>query len=249
PGVGPAPAPPGLLLVGGVPVGAEDAGLLLGAQADVRVVLAHGRPLDHLVDGAGRPLEPADPLLEQGPLALQVLARIGGGIVEDRSDLRERQTEFAVDEHPVDAGHVLRVVEAVPRPGAPARAHQADRIPVVQGAHAHADEVGDASHGEVLVHCRRGHGRHRPACRRVRVKGARSHTSARAAGRRRTAVGAPPSDPPAPEPAAPGPRSPRWSYAGGMTLPLLVDCDTGIDDAIALTYLAAHPDAEIAGVV
>src|SRR5699024_3654063 len=39
PGVGPAPAPPGLLLVGGVPVGAEDAGLLLGAQADVRVVL------------------------------------------------------------------------------------------------------------------------------------------------------------------------------------------------------------------
>lgn len=34
-----------------------------------------------------------------------------------------------------------------------------------------------------------------------------------------------------------------------MTLPLLVDCDTGIDDAIALTYLAAHPDAEIAGVV
>src|SRR5699024_5158234 len=51
PGVGPAPAPPGLLLVGGVPVGAEDAGLLLGAQADVRVVLAHGRPLDHLVDG------------------------------------------------------------------------------------------------------------------------------------------------------------------------------------------------------
>src|SRR5699024_4169136 len=31
--------------------------------------------------------------------------------------------------------------------------------------------------------------------------------------------------------------------------PLLVDCDTGIDDAIALTYLAAHPDAESAGVV
>ncbi|WP_394217091.1 nucleoside hydrolase [Brachybacterium vulturis] len=32
-------------------------------------------------------------------------------------------------------------------------------------------------------------------------------------------------------------------------LPLLVDCDTGIDDAIALSYLAAHPQAEIAGIV
>ena len=34
-----------------------------------------------------------------------------------------------------------------------------------------------------------------------------------------------------------------------MSIPLLVDCDTGIDDAIALTYLAAHPGAEIAGIV
>lgn len=34
-----------------------------------------------------------------------------------------------------------------------------------------------------------------------------------------------------------------------MTLPLLVDCDTGIDDAIALAYLAAHPAAEVAGIV
>ncbi|ATG51312.1 nucleoside hydrolase [Brachybacterium vulturis] len=34
-----------------------------------------------------------------------------------------------------------------------------------------------------------------------------------------------------------------------MTVPFLVDCDTGIDDAIALSYLAAHPQAEIAGIV
>ena len=34
-----------------------------------------------------------------------------------------------------------------------------------------------------------------------------------------------------------------------MTLPVLVDCDTGIDDAIALSYLAAHPGTEIAGIV
>ena len=34
-----------------------------------------------------------------------------------------------------------------------------------------------------------------------------------------------------------------------MNLPLLVDCDTGIDDAIALTYLAAHPGTEIVGIV
>lgn len=34
-----------------------------------------------------------------------------------------------------------------------------------------------------------------------------------------------------------------------MTLPLLVDCDTGIDDAIALTYLACRDDAEVAGIV
>lgn len=34
-----------------------------------------------------------------------------------------------------------------------------------------------------------------------------------------------------------------------MTLPLLVDCDTGIDDAIALTYLACREDVEVAGIV
>lgn len=34
-----------------------------------------------------------------------------------------------------------------------------------------------------------------------------------------------------------------------MALPLLVDCDTGIDDAIALTYLACRDDAEVAGIV
>lgn len=34
-----------------------------------------------------------------------------------------------------------------------------------------------------------------------------------------------------------------------MTLPVLIDCDTGIDDAIALTYLACRSDVEITGVV
>ncbi|GAA1489019.1 nucleoside hydrolase [Brachybacterium sacelli] len=34
-----------------------------------------------------------------------------------------------------------------------------------------------------------------------------------------------------------------------MTLPVLIDCDTGIDDAIALTYLACRSDVEIIGVV
>ncbi|WP_193103372.1 nucleoside hydrolase [Brachybacterium sp. FME24] len=34
-----------------------------------------------------------------------------------------------------------------------------------------------------------------------------------------------------------------------MSLPVLVDCDTGIDDAIALTYLAVHPGARLAGIV
>ncbi|MDN6400282.1 MAG: nucleoside hydrolase [Brachybacterium sp.] len=33
------------------------------------------------------------------------------------------------------------------------------------------------------------------------------------------------------------------------SLPLLVDCDPGIDDAIALSYLAAHPGTEIAGII
>jgi purine nucleosidase len=32
------------------------------------------------------------------------------------------------------------------------------------------------------------------------------------------------------------------------TTPLLIDCDTGIDDALALLYAAASPDAEIVGV-
>jgi len=30
--------------------------------------------------------------------------------------------------------------------------------------------------------------------------------------------------------------------------PLLIDCDTGIDDALALLYAAASPEAEIVGV-
>lgn len=34
-----------------------------------------------------------------------------------------------------------------------------------------------------------------------------------------------------------------------MAFPLLVDCDTGIDDALALTYLACRDDVEVAGVV
>ncbi|HEX7352078.1 nucleoside hydrolase, partial [Brachybacterium sp.] len=33
------------------------------------------------------------------------------------------------------------------------------------------------------------------------------------------------------------------------SLPLLVDFDPGIDDAIALSYLAAHPDVEVAGLI
>jgi purine nucleosidase len=32
-------------------------------------------------------------------------------------------------------------------------------------------------------------------------------------------------------------------------LPVLLDCDTGIDDAIALTYLASRPEVELAGIV
>lgn len=32
-------------------------------------------------------------------------------------------------------------------------------------------------------------------------------------------------------------------------LPFLVDCDTGIDDAIALAYLACRPEVEVAGIV
>lgn len=34
-----------------------------------------------------------------------------------------------------------------------------------------------------------------------------------------------------------------------MTTPFLVDCDTGIDDALALTYLACRRDVEIVGMV
>ncbi|MFC0673069.1 nucleoside hydrolase [Brachybacterium hainanense] len=34
-----------------------------------------------------------------------------------------------------------------------------------------------------------------------------------------------------------------------MSIPVLVDCDTGIDDALALTYLACRPDVEIRGIV
>lgn len=39
------------------------------------------------------------------------------------------------------------------------------------------------------------------------------------------------------------------AYPGSMPRCFLIDCDTGIDDAIALAYLAAHPAARIAGIV
>src|SRR5699024_1986964 len=38
-------------------------------------------------------------------------------------------------------------------------------------------------------------------------------------------------------------------YAGRMTLPVLVDCDTGIDDAFALSYLACRPEVHVTGIV
>lgn len=34
-----------------------------------------------------------------------------------------------------------------------------------------------------------------------------------------------------------------------MTIPVLLDCDTGIDDAFALTYLACREDVDLAGIV
>ena len=34
-----------------------------------------------------------------------------------------------------------------------------------------------------------------------------------------------------------------------MSIPLLVDCDTGIDDALALAYLACRDDVEVTGIV
>ena len=34
-----------------------------------------------------------------------------------------------------------------------------------------------------------------------------------------------------------------------MTLPVLVDCDTGIDDAFALSYLACRPEVHVTGIV
>jgi purine nucleosidase len=34
----------------------------------------------------------------------------------------------------------------------------------------------------------------------------------------------------------------------GARMPLLIDCDTGIDDALALLYVCASPEAEVAGV-
>jgi purine nucleosidase len=34
-----------------------------------------------------------------------------------------------------------------------------------------------------------------------------------------------------------------------MSIPVLLDCDTGIDDAVALTYLACRDDVELAGIV
>ena len=33
-----------------------------------------------------------------------------------------------------------------------------------------------------------------------------------------------------------------------MTTPLIIDCDTGIDDSLALLYACASPDAEIVAV-
>lgn len=54
----------------------------------------------------------------------------------------------------------------------------------------------------------------------------------------------------APGPARPGtPTPPDDPEAIPVPIPVLVDCDTGIDDALALTYLACRPDARAVGIV
>ncbi len=56
---------------------------------------------------------------------------------------------------------------------------------------------------------------------------------------------------PAPSPSSPLGPSPTASPAASATspLPILLDCDPGIDDAIALTYLACREDVHLVGIV
>jgi purine nucleosidase len=55
---------------------------------------------------------------------------------------------------------------------------------------------------------------------------------------------------PRPTPPAPAPGfGPYDDPVTSPRIPVLLDCDTGIDDAIALTYLASRPEVELAGIV
>ena len=79
---------------------------------------------------------------EQLALADQVRLGVRARVIQDPGHLGQRHPGLPVDEDPVDPGDVVGPVEPVAGPGAGRGDDQPDLVPVVQSAHADADERG-----------------------------------------------------------------------------------------------------------
>ena len=96
------------------------------------------------VEGGEEPREPQPESLEPAELLLDAVEVAAHGVgdpvpgVEQRADLRERQSDLAQREQPVQALDVVRRVQAVPGLRTGRRHEQPEAVVVVQGAHGHA---------------------------------------------------------------------------------------------------------------
>jgi hypothetical protein len=115
--------------------------LLLGRQLHA----GHLR-LQCSVDGRDELSHLVQPGHDRGPLPAQVLADVGGRVVEQERDLLQREPEAPVHHDVLQAHHVVVGVEPVAGRAAAARAQQADLVVVVQRPHRHVEALGHLSH-------------------------------------------------------------------------------------------------------
>ena len=108
------------------------------------VAAFHRDPFVHrgqrLVDEGEHGVDAGGPARELLALRAQGLAPVEPGLGEQVADLAEPEPELLVQQHRLQPLQVFGGVQAVAGRGPRRRAHQADPVVVVQGAHAHVGE-------------------------------------------------------------------------------------------------------------